>query len=66
MNVLCTQVNVSQVSGEPLAKGEEPNLTLLIPVSYQVIGQVKPSAGLCCSRFMTYKEVQTETHPLRF
>lgn len=49
---------VSQVSGEPPAKGEEPNL---IPARYQVTGQGKPSAGLCFSWFMTCKEVSRDT-----
>jgi len=56
MKGFCIQVDVSQVSGEPLANGEEPNLTILIPVRYQVTGQVKPSAGRCFSWFMTYKK----------
>lgn len=58
---MCTQINVLQVSGEPPAKGEEPNLTLLISVRYQVTGQGKPSAGLWFSWFMAYKEVSRDT-----
>lgn len=58
MEELCMQVKVSQVSGESPAKGEEPNL---IPARYQVTGQGKPSAGLCFSWFMTYKEVSRDT-----
>lgn len=61
MKGLCTQVNISQVAGEPPAKGEEPNLTLLIPVRHQVTGQVEPSASLCFSWFVAYKEISRDT-----
>lgn len=66
MKALCMQVNVSQVSGEPPAKGKKPNLMLLIPVRYQVMGLGKPSVGLRLSQFMTYKVRDTSATFLKY